>query len=224
MASSSSGYVVVPRCPLTFDGTNYADFAAHMRVHMRGLRLWKVLCGEVPYLPRPLAPVAPVPPTPPVLAADASEADRVTAKTADDATVDAYDDQVADFSEALSTYRDAQTAYTQWCDDDARAAAVLTVSVLPQFASDFMTLATASDMWDHLRQRYQSSGDSLYFSVVRQEHALQQGDSSVEEFYTQSSAIWRQLDSLYSAVCGTCPCCRIVWSDLEFQRVYEFLS
>jgi hypothetical protein len=25
-------------------------------------------------------------------------------------------------------------------------------------------------------------------------------------------------------VCGTCPCCRTVCSDLEFQRVYEFLS
>jgi hypothetical protein len=85
MASSSSGYVAVPRCPLTFDGANYADFAAHMHVHMRGLRLWGVLCGEVPCPPRPLAPVAPVPPTPPVIAADVSEADRVAAKTVDDA-------------------------------------------------------------------------------------------------------------------------------------------
>jgi hypothetical protein len=46
--------------------------------------------------------MAPVPPTPPVLVADASEADRIAAKTADDAAVDAYDQQVADFSEALS--------------------------------------------------------------------------------------------------------------------------
>jgi hypothetical protein len=69
MASSSSRYIAVPQCPLTFDGTNYADFAAHMR----GLRLWGVLCGDVPCPPRPLAPVAPIPPTPPVMAADASE-------------------------------------------------------------------------------------------------------------------------------------------------------
>jgi hypothetical protein len=75
--------------------------------------------------------VAPVPPTPLVIATDAFEADRTAAKTADDAAVDAYDQQVADFSEALSTYRDAQTAYTQWCDKDAHAAAVLTASVLP---------------------------------------------------------------------------------------------
>jgi hypothetical protein len=91
MASSSSGYVAVPRCPLTFDGINYANFAAHMRVHMCGLRLWGVLCGEIPRPPRPLAHVAPVLPTPPVLAADASEADRVAVKTANDAAVDAYD-------------------------------------------------------------------------------------------------------------------------------------
>jgi hypothetical protein len=123
--------------------------------------------------------VVPVPPTPPVIAADAPEADRTAAKTAADApeadrtaaktaadaAVDAYDQQVADFSEALSTYRDAQTAYTQWCDEDARAAAVLTASVLPQFASEFMALPTASEMWDHLCQRYQPSGDSLYLSM-----------------------------------------------------------
>jgi hypothetical protein len=191
MASSSSSYVDVPRCPLTFDDTNYADFAAHMRVHMRGLLLWSVLCGEVSCPPRPIAPVAPVPPTPPVIAVDASETNRVATTIVDDVVVDAYDQQVADFSEARSTYRDAQTAYTQWCDEDERAAAVLTTSVLPQFASEFMALPTASEMWDHLRQRYQPSGDSLYLFVVRQEHAPQQGDSSVDEFYTQSSAIWR---------------------------------
>jgi hypothetical protein len=79
-------------------------------------------------------------------------------------------------------------------------------------------------MWAHLRQRYHPSGDALYLSMVRQEHALQQGDSTIDEFSTQSAAIWRQLDSLCTAVCGTCPCCRTVRSDIEFQRVYEFLS
>jgi hypothetical protein len=172
MVSSSLGYVVVPCCPKTFDGTNYADVPAHMRVHMRGLRLWGVLCGDVPCPPRPIALVGPVPLPPLVIVVDASEAYRVAAKTVDDAAVDAYDQQVVDFSEALSTYHDAQTAYTQWCDEDTRVAVVLTASVVPQFASDFMALATIYEMWDHLRQWYQPSGDSLYFSVVRLEHAL----------------------------------------------------
>ena len=79
-------------------------------------------------------------------------------------------------------------------------------------------------MWTCLRQRYEPSGDALYLSVVRQEHALQQDDSTVDDFYAQSSAIWRQLDSLRSAGCRTCPCCQAVQADLEFHRVYEFLS
>jgi hypothetical protein len=87
-----------------------------------------------------------------------------------------------------------------------------------------MGLPTVADMWAHLRQRYQLSGDALYLSVVCQEHALQQGESTIDEFNTQSAAIWRQLDSLCTAVCGTCPCCWMVRSDLQFQRVYEFLS
>jgi hypothetical protein len=80
------------------------------------------------------------PQSPPVLVADASEADRIAAKTAYDAAVDAYDQQVVDFSEALSSYRDAQTDYTQWCDEDAHVAVVLTSSILPQFDSEFMAL------------------------------------------------------------------------------------
>jgi hypothetical protein len=76
----------------------------------------------------------------------------------------------------------------------------------------------------HLRQRYQPSGDALYLYMVHQEHALQHDDSTIDQFYTQSAAIWRQLDSLRTTVCGTCPCCQTTRSDLEFQRVYEFLS
>ena len=87
-----------------------------------------------------------------------------------------------------------------------------------------MGLPTAAAQWAFLRQRYQPSGDALYLSVVRQEHDLKQGDSTIDEFYTQSAAIWRQLDSLRTAVCNTCPCCLIVHADLEFQRVFEFLS
>jgi hypothetical protein len=101
-------------------------------------------------------------------------------------------------------------------DEDARAAAILTSSVLPQFASEFMGLPTIADMWAHLRQCYQPSGNALYLSVVHQEHALQQGESTIDEFYTPSAAIWRQLDSLCTMVCGTCPCCQTVHPDLEF--------
>jgi hypothetical protein len=222
--SSLSGYVAIPRCPVIFYGANYHDFAAFMRVHMCGLRLWGVLFGEVSCPSCPTAPLAPIPPTPPVLSDDATQADKDAAESADRSVVAAYELKFQQYSNTLETYRLDLTAYTQWMDEDARAAAVLTSSVLSQFASEFMGLPTVADMWPHLRQRYQPSGDALYLSVVRQEHALQQGESTIDEFYTQSAAIWRQLDSLRTAVCETCPCCRTVRSDMEFQRVYEFLS
>ena len=218
------GLCLHPSLSVIFDGANYTEFAGFMRIHMRGLRLWGVLTGEIPCPPRPVLPVVPTQPTPLVLAATASQADKDAAKVTDAAAVRAYEQKVEEYDASLTAYRDDLVAYTQWIDEDARAAAVLSSSVLPQFASEFMGLGTVSEMWTHLRQRYQPSGDALYLSVVRQEHALQQGDSTIDEFYTQSSAIWRQLDSLRTAVCGTCPCCQIVRSDLEFQRVYEFLS
>ena len=87
-----------------------------------------------------------------------------------------------------------------------------------------MGLGTVAAMWSYLCQRCQPSGDALYLSVVRREHALQQGDSSIDEFYSQCYAIWRQLDSLRTVVCGTCRYCQTTRSDLEFQRVHEFLS
>jgi hypothetical protein len=160
--SSSSGYVAIPRCLVIFYGANYPDFATFMRVHIRGLRLWGVLSGEVSCPSCPTDPLAPIPPTPPVLGDDATQAEKNAAESADRSVVAAYELKFQQYSSALETYQLDLTAYTQWMDEDARAAAVLTSNVLPQFASEFMGLPTIADMWAHLRQRYQPSGDALY--------------------------------------------------------------
>ncbi|KAK1626508.1 hypothetical protein QYE76_000823 [Lolium multiflorum] len=141
--SSSSGYVAIPRYPVIFDGANYPDFATFMRVHLRGLRLWGVLSGEVSCPPRPIAPTVPVAPTPVALAPDATQADKDAAKSVDDTALADYGRKVQDHSTAVATYRLDLTDYTQWIDEDARAAAVLTSSVLPQYAAEFMGLSTA---------------------------------------------------------------------------------
>jgi hypothetical protein len=144
--SLSSGYVAISRCPVIFDGANYPDFAAFMRIHMRGLRLWGVLSGEVSCPPCPTAPLAPIPSTPPVLGDDATQADKDAAESADRSVVAAYELKFQQYSTALETYRLDLTAYTQWMDEDARAAAVFTSSVLPQFAYEFMGLPAVADM------------------------------------------------------------------------------
>ena len=90
----STGYVAVPRCPVIFDGTNYTEFIGFMRIHMRGIRLWGFLSGEVCCPPCPVPPVAPTPPTPPALPADAPQAAKDAAKLADEAAIRAYDEKV----------------------------------------------------------------------------------------------------------------------------------
>ena len=119
-----------------------------MRIHMRGLRLWGVLTDEVPCPPRPIAHVPPTPPAvPQPLAADATQAAKDAAKTAKVVADDLYEHQELAYSEALGSYRDSLAAFTQWCDEDARAAAVFSQSVQPQFAFEFMGLATVAEMW-----------------------------------------------------------------------------
>ena len=72
-----------------------------MRIHMRGIRLWGVLSGEVCCPPRPVPPVAPTPPTPPVLPTDANQAAKDAAKIADEAADRAYDERALAYEEAL---------------------------------------------------------------------------------------------------------------------------
>ncbi|KAK1629648.1 hypothetical protein QYE76_003963 [Lolium multiflorum] len=153
MASSASGYVSIPRCPVSFDGTNYGEFAAFMRIHMRGLRLWGVLTGEVPCPPHPTAPVPPTPPpVPQALADDAPQAAQEAARSAELAGDEAYGQHVLAYSETLGSYWDSLAAFTQWCDENANAATILSQSIQPQFVSEFMGLATVAEMWSHLRQ------------------------------------------------------------------------
>ena len=166
--SSFASTVSVPRCPVIFDGLNYRDWFQHMRIHMRGQRLWDFLTGDLPCLSRP-TPVAPV------LSRDASEDARTEASEA--------------FEDAMETFQTQYAAYKTWIDEDARASAILVASMEVHLTGDIVGLASAHVMWTHLRSRYEPSGDSLYLAVMRQEQSLQQGDATVDEFYAQLSAV-----------------------------------
>ena len=89
---------------------------------------------------------------------------------------------------------------------------------------DVVALTTAHQMWEHLRRRYEPTGDAMYLSVIRQEQQLQQGDASVDDFYKELSAVWRQLDSLGADVCRTCQCCVRQQAKLDVRRLYDFLT
>jgi hypothetical protein len=94
MTSSLSGYVGIPRHSVIFDGTNYGEFIAFMRIHMRGLHLWGVMTGEVSCPMCHVFSMASTPPMPSVLAADATRVAKEAAKAVEDVAYDAYDQHV----------------------------------------------------------------------------------------------------------------------------------
>ena len=195
----------IPRCPVIFDDTNYHDWVPHMRWHMRGLRLWEFLSGELP------CPALPDRPVQPVIPPENSEEEQKKLR-------EAYDDDMASY---MSHFR----AYRTWLDEDARAGAVLVASMEKHLAGEVIRLDHAAQMWAVLRQRYEPSGHSTYIAALRQEQLLQQGDSSVEDFFRQLSAIWRELDTLSPQLSpDTCDSCRKQQSHLELRRTYDFLT
>ena len=148
-----SGGAQIPRCPVIFDGTNYHDWVPHMRWHMRGLRLWEFLSGELP------CPALPDRPVQPVIPPENSEEEQKKLR-------EAYDDDMASY---MSHFR----AYRTWLDEDARAGAVLVASMEKHLAGEVIRLDHAAQMWAVLRQRYEPSGQSTYIAALRQEQLLQ---------------------------------------------------
>jgi hypothetical protein len=173
MISSSTSSVPVPvlRCPVLFKGTNYHDWVPRMRLHMRGLRLWNFLTGELPCPPSPLAPTQLV----------------ISEKT----TAAEKERLLADCEDRLASYESQFLTYRTWLDEDARAGSVLTASMENHFAADIMDFERTHQMWSFLRQKYESTGQSTYLAAIRQEQLLCQGDSTVEDFFDQLSVVWR---------------------------------
>ena len=116
-------------------------------------------------------------------------------------------------------------AYRTWLDEDARAGAVLTASMEEHLSADIVGFDHAHQMWAFLREHYELTGQSTYIVALCQEQVLRQGNSTVEDFYAQMSAVWRQLDSigppLSPSTCDSCKAQKIV---LETRRTYDFLS
>jgi hypothetical protein len=124
-----------------FNGTNYHDWVPRMRLHMRGLRLWDFLTGELPCLPSPSAPAQPV----------------ISEKT----TV-AEERLIVDYDDRLASYESQFRAYRTWLDEDARAGAVMTTSIEDRFAANIVEFERTHQMWYFLRQKYESTGQSTY--------------------------------------------------------------
>jgi len=105
-----------------------------------------------------------------------------------------------------------------WLDQDARASAVL-----ERFSADIIGFDHAYEMWAFLRECYESTSQSTYIAALCQEQLLRQGDSTVDDFYAQMYAVWRQLDSIGLSP-STCDSCKAQKVALETRRTHDFLT
>jgi hypothetical protein len=124
---TSSGPVLVLRCPVLFNDTNYRDWVPRIRLYMRGLCLWDFLTGELPCPTSPLAPAQPV----------ISEKSTATEK----------ERLLADYEDRLASYELQFHVYKTWLDEDARADSVLTASMEDRFVADIMDFEQTYQMW-----------------------------------------------------------------------------
>jgi hypothetical protein len=115
-----------------------------MRLHMRDLRLWDFLTGELSCPPSPSAPAQPV----------------ISEKT----TTAEKEQLLTDYKDRLTSYELQFHAYKTWLDEDARAGLVLTASMEDHFVADIMDFERTHQMWSFLRQKYESTGQSTYLA------------------------------------------------------------
>jgi hypothetical protein len=106
-----------------------------MRLHIRGLRLWDFLTGELPCPSSPSAPAQPV----------------ISEKT----TAAEKERLLADYKDHLAFYESQFHTYRTWLDEDACADSVLTASMEDRFAADIMNFERTQQMWSFLHQKYE---------------------------------------------------------------------
>jgi hypothetical protein len=145
--STSSDPIPVLQCSVLFNRTNYCDWVPLMRLHMRGLRLWDFLTGE---LPCPLLPSAPAQPV-------------ITEKT----IVAEKEMLITDYDDCLASYESQYSAYRTWLDEDARAGSILVASMEDRFFADIVELERSHQMWTFLRSRYEPTGQSILAAILQ---------------------------------------------------------
>ncbi|WVZ90217.1 LOW QUALITY PROTEIN: hypothetical protein U9M48_036539 [Paspalum notatum var. saurae] len=136
---------------------------------MCGLRLWEFLAGQLPCPPCPSAPARPTVPK--------------------KATDEAKDKLLAEYDDLVKSYESQFSAYSAWMDEDARAGSILIASMEDEFVAEIADFERC----------HQIIRCGLFFVITTSplEQLIRHGDLTVDELYTQLSAVWRQIDSLH---------------------------
>ena len=108
---------------------------------------------------------------------------------------------------------------------------VICQTVTPGIRTQIADISTAHAMWAYLARRYCVSSQAQIFTLYQTLSGLQQGDESIDQFYSRFCELWRQVDALSPPECpihavaptvSCTPCLRRSQHE-ETRCLYEFL-
>ena len=119
----------------------------------------------------------------------------------------------------------------KWAADDSTAKMVVCQTVTLEIRSEIADLPTAREMWVYLKSRYCGSSQAQLYTLYQSLSSLQQGEDTVDQFYSRFCGLWRQIDALTPPYCTahaaqllTCTqSCSSRRRHDETRRVYEFI-
>jgi hypothetical protein len=98
-------------------------------------------------------------------------------------------------------------------------------SMEDRFSTDIVELERSHQMWTFLCSRYEPTGQSIFLAAICQEQLLLPGDDTVDVFFDQLSAVWRQIDTLGPQLSpSTCQSCKNQKAALKLRRMHDFLT
>ncbi|KAL3621366.1 hypothetical protein CASFOL_036278 [Castilleja foliolosa] len=85
--------------------------------------------------------------------------------------------------------------YYIWEQNDLQVLSWIIDSMESDLSGQFLEYPTARELWDGILQTYRSGEDALQiYDLNIQANRLQQGEQSIEKYYQNCQAIWREID------------------------------
>lgn len=103
------------------------------------------------------------------------------------------------FVKPVQTNEDYQNLLDIWEANNAKIITWVNNSVEHSIGTQLAKYETAKEVWDHLQRLFTQSNFAKQFQLENDIRALQQGDMSVQAFYSAMSDLWDQLALTESA-------------------------
>ncbi|XP_015165801.1 uncharacterized protein [Solanum tuberosum] len=96
-------------------------------------------------------------------------------------------------------------------------------SVSKELLSGLAFASSAFDVWTDLRERFDRVDGSRTYSLHKDIASMQQGTTSVSEYYTRLKTLWDEFEILVPAPCCNCEVSKGFVTHMNRQKVYQFL-